>query len=59
MKNPIQRNAVAFQKLLLHTEYYYCLSLAGKGIEVRLRFQEGDFHHLEGIGQLTDFSHST
>ncbi|MBQ6400212.1 MAG: hypothetical protein IJI21_08870 [Clostridia bacterium] len=53
MVNLIQRNAIAFQKLL-HTEYYYCLSLAGKGIEVRLRFQEEDFHHLEGIGQLTD-----
>lgn len=53
MENRIQRNAIAFQKLL-HTEYYYCLSLGGKGFEARLRFQEQDFHHLEGIGQLKD-----
>lgn len=53
--NKIQINASAYKKLL-NIEYYFCLSWKGKGFEVRLRFLKSDFHHLEGIGQLSDLN---
>ena len=53
MENKIKLNAEAFEKLL-NIEYYFCLGYKGKGFEVRVRFAEEDFHHLEGIGQLRD-----
>ena len=53
MENKIKINAEAFEKLL-NIEYYLCLAYKGKGFEVRVRFAEEDFHHLEGIGQLRD-----
>ncbi len=53
MENKIKTNAEAFEKLLT-IEYYFCLAYKGKGFEVRVRFAEEDFHHLEGIGQLRD-----
>lgn len=53
MENKIKINAEAFEKLLT-IEYYFCLAYKGKGFEVRVRFAEEDFHHLEGIGQLRD-----
>lgn len=53
MENKIKLNAEAFERLL-NIEYYFCLAYKGKGFEVRVRFAEEDFHHLEGIGQLRD-----
>ena len=53
MENKIRVNAEAFEKLL-NIEYYFCLAYKGKGFEVKVRFAEEDFHHLEGIGQLRD-----
>ena len=53
MGNKIKLNAEAFEKLL-NIEYYFCLAYKRKGFEVRVRFAEVDFHHLEGIGQLRD-----
>jgi len=53
VENKIKTNAEAFEKLLT-IEYYFCLAYKGKGFEVRIRFAEVDFHHLEGIGQLRD-----
>ena len=53
MDNKIKINAEAFERLL-NVEYYFCLAYKGKGFEVKVRFAEEYFHHLEGIGQLRD-----
>lgn len=51
--NKIQRNAKAYEKLV-KVEYVFYLGYKGKVKKVILQFAEKDFHHLEGIGQLSD-----
>lgn len=51
--NRIQRNAKAFSKLL-DIEYVFYLGYKGVCKKIVLRFEKKNFHHLEGIGQLSD-----
>lgn len=51
--NKVKRNAKAFSKLL-DVEYIFYLGYRGKCKKVILRFEKKNFHHLEGIGQLSD-----
>ena len=51
--NKIQRNAKSYEKLL-EVEYIFYLGYKGKCTRVILRFNKKNFHHLEGIGQLSD-----
>lgn len=51
--NKVQRNAKAYSKLL-DIEYIFYLGYKGECRKVILRFEKKNFHHLEGIGQLSD-----
>ena len=51
--NKVQRNAKAFSRLL-DVEYIFYLGYKGICKKMILRFEKANFHHLEGIGQLTD-----
>lgn len=51
--NKVQRNAKSFLRLL-DIEYIFYLGYKGQCKKVILRFEKKNFHHLEGIGQLTD-----
>ena len=53
--NKVQRNAKAYSKLL-DVEYIFYLGYKGVCKKIVLRFEKKDFHHLEGIGQLTDIA---